>query len=98
MTHAVATLVDNCISGITANEARCKQLVDGSVGIATALCPFVGYKKSAEIAKLALKTNKTVREVVLEQKLLTPQQLDTVLDPRRMTTPLAMNAPIAMAE
>ena len=98
MTHAVQTLVDNCITGITANEARCKQLVDGSVGMATALCPFVGYKKSAEVAKLALKTGKTVREVVLEQKLLTAQQLDTILDPRRMTTPLAMHEPIAMAE
>ena len=98
MTHAVRTLVDNCITGITANEARCKQLVDGSVGIATALCPFVGYKKSAEVAKHALKTGKTVREVVLEQNLLTAQQLDTILDPRRMTTPLVMQEPVAMAE
>ena len=72
--------------------------MDGSVGIATALCPFVGYKKSAEVAKHALKTGKTVREVVLEQNLLTAQQLDTILDPRRMTTPLAMQEPIAMAE
>ena len=98
MTHAVQTLVDNCITGITANEARCKQLVDGSVGIATALCPFIGYKKSAEVAKLALKTGRSVREVVLEEKLLTAQQLDTVLDPRRMTTPLAMHEPVALAE
>ena len=49
--YAVETLVDNCIVGITANEERCRQLVENSVGIITAVCPYVGYEKTADIAK-----------------------------------------------
>lgn len=82
---AVETLADNCISGITANRERCKELVEGSVGMATALCPYIGYRKSAEIAKTALKTGKTIRELVLEEKLLSESQLCKVLDPYAMT-------------
>ena len=53
--NATMTLVDNCILGITANEDRCKELLDNSIGIVTALCPYIGYKKSAEIAKEIIK-------------------------------------------
>ena len=49
--YAVETLVDNCIVGITANEERCRQLVENSVGIITAICPHVGYEKTADIAE-----------------------------------------------
>ena len=51
MTGAVNTLVKNCILGITANEKRCEDLVSKSVGITTALCPYIGYQKAASIAK-----------------------------------------------
>ena len=54
--NATTTFVDNCIVGITANKERCEELLNGSIGIATALCPHIGYKKSADIAKIALKT------------------------------------------
>ena len=83
--NAAATLVDNCISGITANEDRCMELLINSVGIATALCPYIGYKKSAEISKEALKTGIQVKELVLRDELLTEEELEKILDPVSMT-------------
>ncbi len=53
LAFAVSTFVDNCVIGITANEARCRELVENSVGIITALCPHVGYETSADLAKEA---------------------------------------------
>lgn len=85
MTGAIATLIDNCVLGITANTEHCRDLEESSVGIATALCPYIGYKKSAEIAKKALRENRTVREIVLEQGLIKTYELDDILDPHRMT-------------
>ncbi|MCR5526495.1 MAG: aspartate ammonia-lyase [Lachnospiraceae bacterium] len=82
MTGAVRTLIDNCITGIKANKAHCLELEESSVGIATALCPELGYVKSAEIAKKALKTGKTVRQIVLEEKLMDEKRLDVLLDSR----------------
>ena len=84
---AVRTLVDNCIVGITANERRCRELVEQSVGLITATCPYIGYEKAASIAKEALRTGRPVRELILEQKLLPQEQLDQVLDPFVMTEP-----------
>ena len=87
LTCAVKTLVDNCITGITANEEHCKEMVNNSIGIITAICPYVGYEKAADIAKEALKTNKSVRELILEKNLLDEEQLNTVLNPYTMTEP-----------
>ncbi len=83
--EAVETLTKNCIHGITANEAHCRSLVDKSVGISTALCPYLGYKESADIAKTALRENKSVREIVLERKLMSETDLEHVLNPEMMT-------------
>lgn len=85
LTQAVKTLTDNCVSGITANREHCLELLEGSAGIATALCPYIGYKKSAEIAKYALKTGKTVKELVLEEHLLSEGDLSRILNPYAMT-------------
>lgn len=76
MTGAVRTLTDNCIIGITANAEHCLDLEEHSTGIATALCPTLGYKKSAEIAKTALREDKTVREIVLREGLMDARSLD----------------------
>ena len=84
---AVETFVDNCVSGITANEERCRFLVENSVGIITALSPHLGYQKSADIAKKALKLNKSVREIILEEKILTENDIAEILDPVHMTEP-----------
>ncbi len=85
LTGAVRTLTDNCIIGITVNKEHCKELEESSVGIATALCPYLGYQKSAAIAKEALKENRTVRDIVLSEKLMEKDKLDEVLNPLYMT-------------
>ncbi|WP_416176544.1 aspartate ammonia-lyase [Clostridium sp.] len=79
------TFIDNCISGITANKERCKYLLNSSVGIATALCPYIGYKEATDIAKEALKTGKQVKEIVLKKGILTSEELEKILDPISMT-------------
>lgn len=87
LAYAVQTFVDNCISGITANENRCRYLVENSVGIITAICPHVGYQKAADIAKKAIKTGDSVRKLVIEENLLTEEELDYILEPIQMTEP-----------
>ncbi len=82
---AVTTLTDNCITGITANREHCRELLESSAGIATALCPYIGYKTAASIAKTAVKTGKTVRSLVLERELLSENDLARILDPYLMT-------------
>ena len=85
--YAVQTFVDNCVTGITANETRCRYFVENSVGIITAICPYVGYQKAAEIAKEAIKTGESVRKLIIEQGILTEEQMDEILDPLQMTEP-----------
>lgn len=87
LTYAVRTFIDNCVSGITANETRCRYLVENSVGIITAICPHVGYQKAADIAKKAIRTGESVRSLILQEKLMTEAELDRVLDPVHMTEP-----------
>jgi len=87
LAYAVQTFVENCISGITANETRCRYLVENSVGIITAICPHVGYQKAAEIAKRAIQTGESVRDLVLEEKLLTEEEMTRILDPVQLTEP-----------
>lgn len=92
LSHAISTLVDNCIIGITANEDHCLELLEESVGIATALCPYIGYKKSAEIAKSSLKTGIPIRKLVLKNGILTKEKLDSILNPATMNTPKYISA------
>ena len=84
LTGALQTFTDNCVSGITANEARCRELVDGSVGVITAICPKVGYKESAAIAKEAIRTGASVREVLQKTGLFTGEEIEKLLDPETM--------------
>ena len=85
--YAVNTFVDNCVIGITANETRCRYFVENSVGIITAICPYVGYQKAAEIAKEAINTGESVRKLIIETGLLTKEQMDEIMDPVQMTEP-----------
>lgn len=87
LAYAVQTFVDNCVTGITANETRCRYLVENSVGIITAICPHVGYEKAADIAKRAIKTGESVRSLILQEQLLSEQELNEILDPVHMTEP-----------
>ena len=85
LANAVKTLTINCVEGITANRERCEELLHSSVGVVTALCPYIGYKKAAEIAKESLKTGKKVEELVLSYGLMDKETLEKVLDPYKMT-------------
>lgn len=87
LAYAVQTFVDNCISGITANENRCRYLVENSVGIITAICPHVGYQKAADIAKKALISGDSVRKLIVEENLLTEEELNHILEPTQLTEP-----------
>ena len=80
-------LQDRCISGITANRERCRQMVEHSIGIVTALNPYIGYESSAAIAKEALATGASVYELVLKHNLLTKEQMDEILSPENMLHP-----------
>ena len=74
-----------CIDGTTANEARCRSLIENSLAMCTALAPVIGYERAAAIAKEAYRTGKTVREVSMEEKVLPEAQLKELLDPLKMT-------------
>ena len=76
-----------CVDGITANEGHCRELVMGSIGIVTALNPTLGYENSARIAKRALKENRSVYDLVLEEGLLSKEELDELLKPELMIKP-----------
>lgn len=87
LTNAMTTLRVECVEGITANTEHLKQEVQNSIGIVTALNPYIGYKTSTKIAKEALATNGSVYDLVLEHGLLSKQQLDAILDPKNMVGP-----------
>lgn len=87
LAQAVKTLRLNCICGITANREKCVSHLEHSVGIVTALSPSIGYEAAAHIAKEALKSQKTVREIVLHEQLLSPVLLDELLDPLSLVSP-----------
>jgi fumarate hydratase, class II len=76
-----------CVAGIEADATRCRELVDRSLMLVTALNPYIGYDAAAAVAKEALAKNKTLREVVLEKKLMDAATLDRALEPMSMTKP-----------
>ena len=89
--EAAATLTKHCITGITANKEQCEEYIEKSVGISTALCPYIGYAKSAEIAKKSLKTGISVKDLVLQEGLLKEEELKEILKPEKMTQPAREN-------
>ena len=80
LTNSIRTLIDHCIVGIQANKEHCLELEKSSLGIVTALNPFLGYKKSAYIAKKAVKEKKSIEEVVLEEKIMDKKTLEYILN------------------
>jgi aspartate ammonia-lyase len=88
--RACQTLAKRCIDGITANTEQCRQMVENSIGLATALNPYLGYEKSTEIAAEALRTGQSVYEVVLGKGYLSKDVLDDLLSPEKMTRPRSL--------
>lgn len=85
--RAMDTLRERCVDGITVNAEHNAETVRNSIGIVTALNPYIGYKNSTKIAKEALETGASVYDLVLRDKLLTKEKLDAILDPKHMLDP-----------
>src|SRR5437868_3458490 len=83
------TLASKCVAGITANREHLRRGVENSIGIVTALNPYIGYTNATEIAHDALVTGQSVYDLVLAKKLLTREQLDQILQPEVLTKPHA---------
>jgi aspartate ammonia-lyase len=90
LTNAINTLINSCINGIIANKEICEKEVKGSIGIVTALNPYIGYDNSTELAKEAMKTGKTIYDLVIEKKILTKEEIDTILKPENLVKPVKL--------
>jgi aspartate ammonia-lyase len=88
--NGMETLNHRCIKGITANEKHCREMVENSIGLVTALNPYIGYEASSIVAAEALLSGRSVYDLVLEKKLMTKKQLEQVLLPENMITPKVM--------
>jgi len=87
LTNMLRQFTDKCVAGLTANESRCAFYTQATVSLATALNPYIGYAKAAEIVKESVATGRGIIEIAREKKLLTEQEIAEILDPARMTEP-----------
>ncbi len=87
LTNVSNVFVDKLLTGLEVNEQRCRELIDQSLMVVTSLAPEIGYDNAAALAKQAFNENKTIRELVLEKKLLDESKLNQLLDPAAMTRP-----------
>ncbi|MDL1948557.1 aspartate ammonia-lyase, partial [Acidobacteria bacterium ACD] len=93
LTAAVTVLTDRCVKGITANPERCREMVERSIGIVTAVVPALGYERASQVAREALETGRPVRELILAKGWLDPAVLDELLSPEAMTRPRPLAPP-----
>ncbi len=87
LAESVNTLSARCIRGITANKNHCREMVERSIGIITAVVPRLGYENASEIAKEALETGIPVREIILKKGYLNADEIEDLLSPEAMTKP-----------
>ena len=85
LANAMHALTERCVTGIEANEAQCVYWLERSAALATALAPQIGYQRAAELSKQSVKENVLIRDLVAREKVLPPEEIDAVLDMRRMT-------------
>lgn len=90
LSRAMSMLKNRCVIGITANRDRCAELVNNSIGLITALNPYIGYDNATRIAKEALVSGRSVLELVREEGLLDEVRLESLLSPQAMTRPRQM--------
>jgi aspartate ammonia-lyase len=88
LTNMLTVFTDKCVKGITANERRCNFYAQSTVSLATALNPYIGYAKAAEIAKESVATGRSIIDIAREKKLLSEKEIEEILDPVRMTEPV----------
>jgi aspartate ammonia-lyase len=85
--NAMTVMRSRCVDGIEADHERCRELLDRSTAVATALSPYLGYAKTAELAKASVQSGRPIRELVLEEGLMEPERLDRILSVEGMTQP-----------
>jgi fumarate hydratase, class II len=85
--NVIRIFTEKCIIGIEANKQRCNEMVEQSLAMVTALAPVIGYDRAADIAKEALNTGKTSREVARARKIVPDDELRAILNPWRATHP-----------
>ena len=85
--RAMTVFRERCVAGITADEDRCRELLDRSTALATALSPHIGYAETADIAKTAVRTGRSIRDLVRERRLLPDAVLEKILSVEAMTLP-----------
>ena len=99
VTHLKAgclTLADRCVGGITANREHLRSGVERSIGMITALNPYIGYVNATEVAQAALASGRSVTDIVLERGLMTKAQLDDIMRPEILTKPRAISVPATL--
>ena len=79
-----------CVAGITVNKKQCYDYAEMSYGIAAALNPYIGYSRAAEVVKESVRTGKTLREIILERRLLPEKKLNEILSPGKLTVPKSL--------
>jgi aspartate ammonia-lyase len=87
LTNMLQVFNDKCVAGITANDKRCDFYAQSTVSLATALNPYIGYAKAAEIVKESVATGRSIIDIARDKKLLSEQEIKEILDPVRMTEP-----------
>jgi aspartate ammonia-lyase len=87
LTNMLRAFDEKCVAGITANQQRCEFYAQSTVSLATALNPYIGYAKAAEIVKESVASGRSIIDIAREQKLLSKQEITEILDPARMTEP-----------
>ena len=84
LSNGVDMFREKLIEGLSANEKVCENYIEGSLAMCTSLAPVIGYDKAAHLAHLAFDSGKTVREVALEEQVLSKNELEKLLDPKNM--------------
>src|SRR6185436_10287039 len=87
MANMLDVFNDKCVAGITANVQRCEYYAQSTVSLATALNPYIGYAKAAEIVKESIATGRSIIDIAREKQLLSEAEINEILDPARMTEP-----------
>jgi fumarate hydratase class II len=87
LARASELFTERCLAGVEVDRARAESLVEGSLAMATALVPAIGYDAAAALAREAFESGRSVRDVCREKQLLSAEELDRLLDPRRQTEP-----------
>src|SRR5699024_4737962 len=88
---ACRTLADNCVKGITVNAEQLRETVNNSIGIVTALNPYIGYANATEVAQAAHNKGTSAYDEVIDRKLMSKEKLDSILQPEILTRPAPLD-------